>query len=133
VNSGNDRQKQNLIQEEIQRRLNAGNVFYHSVQNLLSSHVLSKNVNTRICKTIILPVVLYWCETWPLTLREEHRLRRVFEDRVPRKIFGLARYEVMGRWRQLHNKELCDFNGLRSIIRIIKWRVIWVSGREDRI
>jgi hypothetical protein len=62
---------QNLIQEEIKRRLNSGNACYHSVQNLLSSRLLSKNLKIRIYKTIILPVVLYGCETWSLTLREE--------------------------------------------------------------
>jgi hypothetical protein len=60
---------QNLIQEEIKRRLNSGTACYHSVQNLLSSRLLPKNVKTRIWKTIILPVVLYGCETWSLTLR----------------------------------------------------------------
>jgi hypothetical protein len=78
---------QNLIQEEIERRLNSGNACYHSVQNLLSSRLPSKNTKIRIYKTIILPVVLYGCETWSLTLREEHRLR-VFEKRVLRRIFG---------------------------------------------
>ncbi|PNF23216.1 hypothetical protein B7P43_G02735 [Cryptotermes secundus] len=57
----------NLIQEEIKRRLNSGNACYHSVQNFLSSRLLSKNIKIRICKTIILPVVLYGCETWSLT------------------------------------------------------------------
>jgi hypothetical protein len=61
---------QNLIQQEIKRRLNSGNTCYHSVHNLLSSHLLSKNLNIRIYKTIILPVVLSGCETWSLTLRE---------------------------------------------------------------
>jgi hypothetical protein len=65
-------------------RLNSSNACYHSVLNLLSSSLLSKNLKTRIHKTIILPVVLYGCETWSLTLREEHRLR-VFENRVLRK------------------------------------------------
>jgi hypothetical protein len=74
---------QNLIQDEIKRRLNSGNACYHSTQNLLSSHLLSKNKNYIICKTIILPVVLYGYETWSLTSREEHRLR-VFENRMLR-------------------------------------------------
>jgi hypothetical protein len=78
---------QNLGQEEM---LNA---CYHSVQNLLFSRLLSKNLKTRMHKTIILPVVLYGCETWSLTLREEHRLL-VFENRVLRKIFGTKRDEV---------------------------------------
>jgi hypothetical protein len=61
---------QNLIQEEIKMRLTSGNACYHSVQNLLSSRLLSKNVEIRIYKTIIMPVVLYGCETWSLTLRK---------------------------------------------------------------
>jgi hypothetical protein len=77
---------QNLIQEEIKRRLNSGDACYHSVQNLLSSRLLSKNVKVTIYKTIILPVVLYGCETWSLTLRGEHRLR-LLENRVLRRIF----------------------------------------------
>jgi hypothetical protein len=68
---------QNLVQEEIKRRLNSGNACYHSVQNLLSSRPLSKNIKIRIYKTIILPLVLYGCETWSLTLRKEHRLAGV--------------------------------------------------------
>jgi hypothetical protein len=84
---------QNLIQEEIKRRLNSGNDCYHSVQTLLSSRLLSKNLKLRIYKTIILPVVLYGCETWSLTLREEHRFR-LFENGVLRRIFGPKRDEV---------------------------------------
>ena len=56
---------------------------------------------------VILPVVLYGCETWSLTLREEHRLR-VFENRVLRRIFGAKRDGVIGQWRKLHNEELND-------------------------
>jgi hypothetical protein len=78
---------QNLIQEEINKRLNYCNVCYYAVHNLLSSRLLSKNLKIRIYKTIILPVVLYGCETWSLSLREENRLR-VFENRVLRRIFG---------------------------------------------
>jgi hypothetical protein len=75
---------------------------YHSVQNLLSSRLLSKNVKINIHKTVILPVVLYGCETWSLTLRKVHRLS-VFENRVLRKIFGPESDEVTGGWRKLHN------------------------------
>ncbi|PNF13788.1 hypothetical protein B7P43_G12429, partial [Cryptotermes secundus] len=78
---------------------------YHGVQNLLSSRLLSKHIKIRIHKTTILPVVLYGCETWSLTLREEHRLR-VSENRVLRRIFGPKRDEVTGVWRKLHNEEL---------------------------
>jgi hypothetical protein len=86
---------QNFIQEEIKRRLNFGNACYHSIENLLSSRLLSKNLKIRIHKTIILPVALYGCETWSLTLRKEHRLR-VFENRVLRRIFGPKTNEVTG-------------------------------------
>jgi hypothetical protein len=97
--------KQNLIHVEIKRRLDSGNAFYHSVQKLLSSRLLSKYIEIRIHETVILPVVLYGCETWSLTLREEHRLK-VFENRVLRSIFGQKRDEVTGGLRKLHNEEL---------------------------
>jgi hypothetical protein len=124
---------QNLIQEEIKRRFNSGNACYHSVQNVLSSRLLSKYLNVRIYKTIILPVVLNGCETWSQILREEHRLK-VFENRVLRRIFGPKRDEVTGEWRKLHNKELCDLYSSPSIIRIIKSRRMrWVGhGGEDK-
>jgi hypothetical protein len=83
---------QNDIHDEIKSRVNSGNDCYYSVQNLLSSRLISKNPKIKIYKTIILPVVLYECETWSLTLREEHRLR-VFENRVLRRIFGPKRTE----------------------------------------
>jgi hypothetical protein len=86
---------QNFIKEEFKRRSNSGNACNHSVQNLLSSCLLSKNVKIRLYKSIILPVVLYGCGTRSLTLREEHRLR-VFENRVLRRIFGLKTDEVTG-------------------------------------
>jgi hypothetical protein len=91
----------------------------------LSSRPLSKNLKIRTYKTITLPVVLYGCETWSLTLREEHRLR-VFENRLPRRIFGPKRDEVTGEWRKLHNEELRDLYSSPSIIRIIKSRS-WVG------
>jgi hypothetical protein len=72
---------ENLIHEEIKSRLNSGNMCYHSVQNLISSHLLPKNVKIKIYKTIIMTVVLYGHETWSLTLREEHRLS-MFQDMV---------------------------------------------------
>jgi hypothetical protein len=114
---------QNLIQEEIKRRLNSGNACYHSVQNLLSSRLLSKNVKVRIYKTVILLVVLYGCETWSLTVREEHKLR-VFENRVLTRIFGPRRDGVTGEWGKLHNKELHNLYSSPSIIRIIKSKIM---------
>jgi hypothetical protein len=76
--------------------------------------LLPKNIKIRIYRTIILPVILYGCETWALTLREEHRLR-VFENRVLRRIFGPRRDEVTGDWRKLHN-----LYSSPDIIRMIK-------------
>jgi hypothetical protein len=83
-------------------RLNSGNACYHAVQNLLSSHLLSRNVKIKIYKTIILPVVLYGCETWSLTFWGEQRFW-VFEKRVLRRTFGPKRDEVTGGWRKLNN------------------------------
>jgi hypothetical protein len=91
---------QNLIQEKIKRRLNFGNACYHSVQNLLSTRLPLKNLKIRMYKTIILLVVLYGCETWPLTLREEHRLR-VFENRVLKRIFVPRRILMICTLRQV--------------------------------
>jgi hypothetical protein len=71
--------------------------------------------------TIILPVVLYGCETWSLTLREEQRLR-VFENRVLRRIFRPKRDEVTGEWRRVHKEELNDLYSSPNIIRVIKLR-----------
>jgi len=86
---------QNPIQEEIKNRLKSGNACYHSVQNLLSSSLLSKNLKIKICRTIILPVVVYGCETRSLTMREKRRLR-VSENRILSRIFGPKRDEVTG-------------------------------------
>jgi hypothetical protein len=122
---------QNLIQEEVKRRLNSGNVCYHSVYKLLS-----KNIKIRIYRAIILPVVLYGYETWFLALREEHRLR-VFENRVLRRIIGRKKDEVTGGCRKLHYEELHDLYPAPIIIRIMKSRMRWVGhvtrmGRRGR-
>ena len=85
---------------------------------------------------IILPVVVYGCETWLLTLREESRLM-VFENRMLRRIFGPRRDEVTGEWRKLHNEELNDLHCSPSIVWVIKWRrMMWARhvahmGREE--
>jgi hypothetical protein len=78
--------------------------------------LLSENIKIRIYKTIILPVVLYGCKTWSLTLREEHRLR-VFENRVLRRIFGPKRDEVTGDRTKLHNEEFHNLYSSPNIIR----------------
>ena len=97
------------------------------MQNFLSSRLLSKNLKITIYTTIILPVVLYGCETWSLTLREERKLR-VFENMVLRRIFGLRRDEVTGEWRRLHNEELNDLYSSPNIVRVIKSRRMRRAG-----
>jgi hypothetical protein len=96
---------QNSIQEEIKSVLKLGNACYHLVQNLFSSSFLSGDITIEIRRTIILRVVLYGCDTWLLTLREEDRLR-MFKNGALRKIFGPKRDEVTRKWRKLHNEEL---------------------------
>jgi len=113
----------NSIKEEIKSRLKSGNACYHSVQNLLSSSWLSKNIMIKIYRTIILSVVLYGCETWSLTLRVERRLK-VFENMVLRRIFGPERDEVTGEWRKLHNEELNDLYCSSNMVRVITSRMV---------
>jgi len=124
---------QNSIQEEIKSRLNSGNACHHLVQNILSSSLQSKNFKIKINS---LPVVLYGCETWSPTLREERRLR-VFENRVLRRIFGPKRDEVI-EWRKLHNEEPNDLYAFPNIVRVIKsrrkrwvWHVPRMGERRD--
>jgi hypothetical protein len=93
------------IPKEIKSRLNSSSACYHSVQNLPSSRLLSEIVKIKTYKTIILPVVLYGCKTWSLTLRGEHRLRG-FEKTLLRRMFGPKRDEITGDWTTLHNEEL---------------------------
>jgi len=112
---------QNSIAEEIKSRLRSGNACHHLVQNLLSSRMPSRNLKIKRYRTIILPVVLYGCETWLLTLLEESKLR-VFENMVLRRIFGPRRDEVTGEWRRLHNEELNDLYSSPNIVRVIKSR-----------
>jgi hypothetical protein len=115
---------QNLIQDEIKKRLSSGNACYHSVQSLLSSSLLSKNLKMRIYTTIILPVILYGGNTWSLTLR-----LRVFENKMLRSIFGPKTNEVTGGWRKnLHNKELRDLYSSPRMIRLIKSRRMRKDG-----
>ena len=102
------------------------------MQNLLSSRLLSKNLKINIHRTIILPVVLYGCETWSLTLREERKLR-VFENMVLRKIFGPRRDKVTGEWRRLHNEELNDLYSSPNIVRVIKSRRMRWAGHVARM
>ena len=92
-----------------------------------------KILKIKIYRTIILPVVLYGCETWSLTLREERRLR-VFENRVLRRVFGPKRDEVTGEWRKLHNEELNDlYSLLPNIVRVVKSRRMRWAGHVARM
>jgi hypothetical protein len=120
---------ENMIQKKLKRRLNSGNTCYHSVQNLLSSPLLCKNIKVRIYKTILLPVVLHVCETWSLTLGDEHRLR-VFENRLLRRP---KRDEETGRWRKLHNVELHKLYSSPSIIRMIRSKRMRQTGHVARM
>ena len=91
-----------------------------------------KYLKTKMHRTIILPIVLYGCETWSLTMRVERRLR-VFENRVLRRIFGPKRNEVTGEWRKLHNEELNDLYCSPNIIRVIKLRRMRWTGHVARM
>ena len=123
---------QNSIAEEIKSKLRSENACYHSEQNLLSSRLLSKNLKIKIYRTIILPIVLYGCETCSLTLREKRKLR-VFENMVLRRIFGPRRDEVTGDWNRMHNEELNDLYSSPNIVRVIKSRRTRWAGHVARM
>jgi hypothetical protein len=123
---------QNCMHEEIKSTRNSGNACYHSVHSLLSSRLLSKNLKVKMYKTIIIPVVLYGCETGSLILREECRLR-VSENRVLRRIFGPKRDEVTGEWRKMHNRELHNLYSSPDIIRQIRSRRMKSAGHMTRM
>jgi hypothetical protein len=119
---------QNDIHGEIKSRLNMGNACYYSLQSLLSSYLISRTLKIKIYKTVILPVVLFGCETWSLSLGEEQRLS-VFENSVLRTIFGPKR-ERDGSWRKLHNDELHNLYSSPNIVRVIKSRRMRWAGHE---
>ena len=122
----------NDIREEIKRRINMGNACYYSLEKILSSRLLSKKLKVKTYKTIILPAVLYACETWSFTLREKHRLR-VFENKVLRKIFGAKKDEITGEWRKLHMAELHALYSSPNIIRSINSRRLRWAGHVARM
>jgi hypothetical protein len=97
-----------------------------------SSSLLSKNLKIKIYGTVILPLVLYGCETWSLTLKEERRLR-VFQKRVLRRIFGPKRDDVTGAWRELHNEELNVLHPSPKIVRVIKSRRMRWAGHVEHM
>jgi hypothetical protein len=94
--------------------------------------MLSKIIKIRISRATILPLVLYGCEAWSLTLREERRVR-VFHKRVLRRIFRTKRDEVMGDWRKLHNEELHNLYSWRNIIQMFKSRRMGWTGQVARM
>jgi hypothetical protein len=103
-------------------------------QNIKIANESFENVGKlkmKIYKTVILPVVLHGCETWSLTLRQEHRLR-ISENRVLRKIFGPKREED-GSWRKLHNDELHSLYSSHNIVRVIKSRRMRWAGHLARM
>jgi hypothetical protein len=122
---------QNDIHDEIKNRLNSGNAYYYSVQNLFVFPCHIKYLKIKIYKTVILPVVLYGCETWFLNLREEHRLK-VFENRVLRMIFGPKR-DVDGSWRRSHNDDLHSLYSSPNIVKVIKSRIMKWAGHVARM
>ena len=105
--------------------------YNHKMHNIYSLHIftifLLQNSKIKVYRSIILPVALYGCETWSLTLRKERRLR-VFEKRVLMRIFGPKRHEVTGEWRKLCNEELNDLYSSPNIVQVIKLRMRW-AGR----
>ena len=115
----------NDIREVIKRRINMGNACYYSLEKIFSSRLLSKKLKVNA-------VVLYGCETWPLTLREGHRLS-VFKNKVHRKIFATKRSEVTGEWRKLHNVELHALNSSLNIIKNLKSRRLRWAGHVARM
>ena len=102
------------------------------MQNLLSSSLISKNLKIKIYRTIILPVVLYGCETWSLILRVDHKVR-VSESRVLSRIFGPKRDGVTGEWRKLHNEKINDLYSSPNIVRVIKPRRVRWAGHVARM
>jgi hypothetical protein len=118
TNLGTTLTDQHCMHEEIKSKLHSENACCHSVQSLLSSRLLSRNINVKVYKTIILPVVLYG---WSFILREEHRLR-VFENRVPKGIFWPKGNDKTGHWRKMHNEELHNLYPFPNIIRQMKSR-----------
>jgi hypothetical protein len=94
--------------------------------------LLPKKLKIKIYRTIMFPVVLYRCETWSLTLKEERRLR-VFENRVLRRVFGPKRDEITTEWIKLHNEELSDLYSLPNIVRVVNSRKIRWAGHVARM
>ena len=101
-------------------------------ESFVFQDAIQKNLEIKIHRTVILPVVLYGCETWLLTLQEERKLK-VFENIVLRRIFGPRRNEVTGEWRRLRNEELNDLYSSPNIVRVINLRRMRWAGHVARM
>ena len=122
---------ENSTRDEIKCRLKAGNSCYYSVQALLSSRLLPRNLKIKIYKTIILSVVLYGCKTWSLTLKEERRLR-VFENRILKWIFE-PKKDANEEWRRLNNEEFHSLYCSPNIFSVLKSRRLRRTAYVSRI
>jgi hypothetical protein len=115
-----------FYQDEIKSSLKSGNASYYSEQKILSSSLLSKNIKIKIYRTIILPVVLYGCEIWSLTLWKQYKVKQ-FDRRVPVKDCGSGEEEdekVTRQWRELQDEELYDLYSSSNFIPDMKSRRI---------
>ena len=122
----------NEVTEEIKSRLVSGNACFYSVQKLLTSRLISRKLKLKIYRTVILPVILYGCESWSTTLADEHKLH-VFENKVLRKIYGPKRDEMTGEWRRLHNEELHGLYDSPDVVKIMKSRRLRWAGHVARM
>lgn len=122
----------NEVTEEIKSRLVSGNACFYSVQKLLTSRLISRKLKLKIYRTVILPVILYGCESWSTTLADEHKLR-VFENKVLRKIYGPKRDEMTGEWRRLHNEELHGLYDSPDVVKIMKSKRLRWAGHVARM
>ena len=111
---------------------NGKRVLSFSLQPLSETFLILRRIQRDIIINVCRSTVLYGCETWSLTLREERRLR-VFENRVLRRVFGPKRDEVTGEWRKLHNKELSDLYSLPNTVRVVKSRSMRWAGHVARM
>jgi hypothetical protein len=100
------------------------------VQNILFSCLLSKNLKIKIHIIIVLPILLYGCETWSVTLREECTLS-VFENRVLQRVFGPMWEEFAGGWERLHNEELHNLDALLNFIKGGQIKEDWMGGAHS--
>jgi hypothetical protein len=117
--------------EEFTSRLNMQNAWYSLVQNLLSSQLLSNSIKVRIYKTIILSAVLYDCETWTLTIKEEHILR-AFDNWVLRNIFEIKREKIMGNLRKLCSEQLHELYSSLNVKMIKSRRMRYVAHKTEK-